>query len=151
VVQSGANGGHFSTRAGGYPSRRKPPDFGPIMAEPVRGSGTPSGTRKINFAKRFVICKIPLFLWNKNKNDMTQTETKEKNQSKAAGYTAKKLHWQNHNLHGVMSACRRRLSFSGEGNKEFFSILKNYPEMACEKCAQKFRERVKFMIEKQSK
>lgn len=73
------------------------------------------------------------------------------NQAKAAGYSAQKLHWQKHSLHGVQTSCKKRLSYMAEDNRSFFDVLKNYPEMACQKCAANFKEYVKIMIAKQSK
>jgi hypothetical protein len=66
---------------------------------------------------------------------MTTTE-----QVRAAGYSAKKEHWQFVKRHGVNTSCRKRLSYSGNNNQEFFNLLKNYPEMCCIKCADNFRE-----------
>ena len=70
----------------------------------------------------------------------------EKNTAMAAGYSATKIHWQYHKIHGVQTACRKRLSYSGDDNQSFFRTLKNYPDLCCKVCANKFKEYVKQKI-----
>ncbi len=71
--------------------------------------------------------------------------TNEK-QVKASGYTAKREHWHNVRKHGVKTSCKIKLSYASNDNKEFYYILKNYPEMCCLKCAANFREYVKMQL-----
>jgi hypothetical protein len=72
-------------------------------------------------------------------------------QVKAAGYSAKKEHWQFVKRHGVNTSCRKRLSYSGNGNKEFYSLLKNYPELCCKTCVDNFRQFVRIQVALQEK
>lgn len=78
---------------------------------------------------------------------MTQQDSKN---VMAAGYSAKKEHWQLHKIHGSQTSCKKRLSYDANGNRDFFNLLKNHPDMCCQKCANNFREHVRQQLSKKS-
>jgi hypothetical protein len=69
-----------------------------------------------------------------------KSEKQENLQAKAAGYSAKKEHWQVYKIHGVNTSCKKRLSYSGNSNEQFKFLMEKYPEDCCKKCSEKFTE-----------
>ena len=81
----------------------------------------------------------------------TKTMTQEESKNvRVAGYSSQKQHWQLHKIHGVQTSCRKRLSYAANGNKDFFNLLKNYPDMCCKKCAHNFKEHVRQQLNKKA-
>jgi hypothetical protein len=72
-------------------------------------------------------------------------------QIKAAGYSAKKEHWHFVKKHGVYTSCKKRLSYTSNDNREFYNLLKNYPETCCIKCANNFRDYVRIQVDLKEK
>ena len=72
--------------------------------------------------------------------------TKDSQKVRAAGYSSKKEHWQFVKRHGTQTSCKVKLSYSGNNNKDFYHVAKNYPELCCLKCIDNFREFVKLQL-----
>ena len=73
------------------------------------------------------------------------------NNPMAAGYSAKKEHWQFLKIHGNQTSCRKKLSYPSNTTNEFYHLLKNYPELCCIKCAANWKEYVKHKLANKEK